>query len=212
VALGRDGKLYFAGFTDGGNAIYGRDPQNIARVLGGTELISTDAYNTPYNISGAKALAWYGRFNPASGALERGQWLLTRLSDGKGNSISIRAIDAAADGSMLIAGDSSCCMQGRDTMQLNGVTLGSYEGGEPFVLLVRPDFGARELWSALAAPGTSAGGSPATAVALGTDRLVVGVTFTPRGTAPQRGLLVADAIQPAPAGDSDGYVLLMPRP
>ncbi|MBX0330579.1 hypothetical protein K2Z83_23255 [Oscillochloris sp. ZM17-4] len=212
VALGRDGMLYFAGFTDGGNAIYGRDPQDIARKLGGAELISSDAYNTPSNISGAKSLAWYGRFDPDSGALERGQWLLTRLSDGKGNSISIRAVDAAADGALLVTGDSSCCMQGRDTMQLNGVTLGGYEGGEPFALLLRPDFGARQLWTALAAPGTSAGGSPAAAAALGADRLAVGVTFGPRSAAPQRGLITVAPLQAAPAGLTDGYYLLMPRP
>jgi hypothetical protein len=212
VTLGRDGMLYFAGFADGGNAIYSRDPQNIARALGAAELISTDAYNTPYNLSGAKALSWYGRFNPASGALERGQWLLTRLSDGKGNAISVEAIDAAADGSVLIAGDSACCLQGRDTMQLNGAALGGYEIGESFVLLVRPDFGARQVWTALAAPGTSAGSSPATAATLGVGRLAVGVTFTPRSVAPQRGLITTGGIQTAPAGGTDGYVVVMPRP
>lgn len=212
VALGADGMLYFAGYADGGNAIYGRAPQDIGRKLSGAELISFDSYNTPSNISGARALAWYGRFDPASGALERGQWLLTRLSDGKGNSIGVRALAAAPDGALLLVGESYCCIQGRDTMRLNGVALGGYEGGEPFALLVRPDFRARQLWTALAAPGASAGGSPATAAAIRADRLALGVSLTPRGSAPERGLVSFDPLQAAPAGGSEGYFLLMPRP
>jgi hypothetical protein len=97
-------------------------------------------------------------------------------------------------------------------MQIEGVTLGSYESGEAFVLLVRPDFGQRQLWTALAAPGTSAGSSSAAAAAIGPDRLAVGLAFTPRGTPPERGLVTFGAIQPAPAGNSEGYFLLMPRP
>jgi hypothetical protein len=212
VSLGRDGKLYLAASTDGGNSIFGRDPQNIGRGLGGQELVSFDSYNTPSNLSGAPSLAWYGRFRPDTGALERGQWLLSRLGDGKGNSISIRAIDAAPDGAVLLTGDTACCIQGRSTMQFAGVTLGSYESGEAFVLLVRPDFGQRQLWTVLAAPGTSAGRSSAAAAAIRADRLAVGISLTPRSAAPQRGLVTFGAIQPAPAGDSEGYFLLTPRP
>lgn len=212
VSLGRDGKLYLAAFADGGNAIYGRDPQNIGRALGGQELVSFDSYNTPSNLSGAPSLAWYGRFRPETGALERGQWLVARLGDGKGNSISIRAIEAAADGAVLITGDTACCIQGRSTMQFAGVSIGSYESGEGFVLLVPPDFGQRRLWTVLAAPGTSAGASSAAAAAVGADRLAVGITLTPRSAAPQRGLVTFGAFQPAPAGDREGYFLLAPRP
>jgi hypothetical protein len=212
VALGQDGMLYFAGFVDGGNAIYGRDPRAIGRTLGAEELISFDAYNTPYNISGAKALAWYGRFDPASGALKRGQWLLTRLNDGKGNSIAIKAIAAAADGTVLIGGEAYYALQGRSAMRLNGAALGGYEAGEPFTLVASPDLSTRQLWTALAATDTSAGGSPATAVAIDADRLLVGVSFSPRTSLPQRGLITARAIQAAPAGDKEGYLLLMARP
>lgn len=215
VALGADGKLYLAGWTDGGNSIYGRDPRDVARRLGSGELITFDAYNDPFNISGAKSLAWYGRFDPATGTLELGQWLLTRLSDGKGNSISIRALDAAADGTLLIAGDTAASIQGRTGMQLGGVTLGGYESGEPFLLLVRPDFRQRLIWTALAAPGTSAGGSPAGAAAISGTALAVGTTLNPRGSGTPRGLVTLGEPLQAGAATSDaseGHFVVLPRP
>lgn len=213
VTVGRDGKLYFAGWTDGGNAIYGRDPRDLGRRLGAQELITFDNYNNPFNISGAKSLAWYGRFEPASGALLGGQWMLTRLSDGKGNSISIRAIDAAEDGTLLVAGDSAYAIKGRVGMQLGGVTLGDYEGGEPFFLVMSPDLRARRLWTALAAPGTSAGGSPLRGAAIRAGVLAVGGTLSQRTSAPPRALFTTpDGPRPALAGGAEGYLLTMPTP
>jgi hypothetical protein len=215
VAVGADGKLYFAGWTDGGNAIYGRAPQDLARRLGPAELASFDGYNTPFNLSGAKSLAWYGRFEPDSGALLRGQWLLTRLGDGKGNSIGVGAIDAAADGTVAIAGGSAATIAGRAGMQLAGVELGAYELDEPYLLVVSPDFSARRLWTAFAAPGASAGGSPATAVAIRGGAVALGATLNPRATAPPRGLVTtAGAPQPANAspGAPEGYFALLRTP
>jgi hypothetical protein len=213
VTIGRDGKLYFAAWTDGGNAIYGRDPRDLSRRLGGQELIKFDNYNDPFNISGAKSLAWYGRFEPDSGALLRGQWLLTRLNDGKGNSISIRAIDAAEDGTLLLAGDSAYAIKGRVGMQLGGVTLGDYESGEPFFMVMSPDLTARRLWTALAAPGTSAGSSALRGAAIRAGVLVAGGTLSQRASAPPRALFTsADAPQPALVGGAEGYLLTMPTP
>lgn len=212
VAMGADEKLYFAGFTDGGNSIYGRYPLDMGRRLSGAELVKFDGFNDPYNISGAKALAWYGRFDPASGALLRGQWLLTRLSDGKGNSIGISAIAADADGTLAIAGDAAFALPNRAGMSFAGVALGAYELGEPYLLVVSPDMSARRLWTALAAPGTSAGGSPATGVAIRNGLVAMGATLNPRATAPARGLVTAGAApQPANASPNatEGYFLLI---
>lgn len=212
LALGADGLLYFAGFTDGGNSIFGRDPANLSRVLSTSELITFDQYNNPFNLSGAKSLAWYGRFDPATGALLRGQWLLTRLSDGKGNSITIRALAAAADGTLLVVGDTACCLQGRSAMQLFGYTLGNYELGEPFALVVSPDFGQRRLWTALAAPGATAGSSPAIAAALTNDRLVLLVNVKPNTTNTRALVTVGNPVFTASNGGREGYYLLMARP
>jgi hypothetical protein len=208
LAMGGDGMLYVAGFTDGGNSIFGRDPADINRVLSTSELIKYDSYNNPFNISGAKSLAWYGRFDPASGTLLRGQWLLTRLSDGKGNSISIQGLAAAADGTLAVVGSAACCLQGRSTMQLFGQTLGSYESGEPFVLIVHPAFTQRYVWTALAAPGATAGSSPAIAAAITADRIAVAVNFTPAGS---RALVTTGyPVFATGLGGTDGYYVTMP--
>ncbi len=212
LTFGADGMLYVAGFTDGGNSIFSRDPADLTRALTSNELIKFDVYNNPFNLSGAKSLAWYGRFDPVSGALLRGQWLLTRLSDGKGNSISIKALAAAADGTLLITGDSSCCIAGRSGMQLFNQTLGNYEAGEPFILVVSPDFTQRRLWTALAASGATAGGSPGVAAAIGADRIVVGVQFTPNTASTRNLITTGNPAFPARHGGRDAHYLVMPRP
>ncbi|WP_322814886.1 hypothetical protein [Chloroflexus sp.] len=210
LAIGDDGMLYFAGFTDGGNSIFGRDPADINRVLSKSELIKYDAYNDPYRISGAKSLAWYGRFDPVSGTLLHGQWLLTRLDDGKGNSISIKGLAAAADGTLVVVGSTACCLQGRRTMQLFGQVLGNYEIGEPFVLIVHPAFTQRYIWTTLAAPGKTAGSSPAIAVAVTADRIAVAVNFTNNDASSRALVTTGNPVFATGLGGKDGYYVTMP--
>lgn len=212
LAMGDDGMLYFAGYTDGGNSIFGRDPANINRVLSQSELIKYDAYNDPYRISGAKSLAWYGRFDPVSGTLLRGQWLLTRLNDGTGNSISIRGLAAAADGTLVVVGSTACCLQGRKNMQLFGQVLGEYKIGEPFVLIVHPEFTQRYVWTTLAAPGKTAGSSPAIAAAVTADRIAVAVNLNldPTSTESRALVTTGNPVFATVLGGNDGYYVTMP--
>ena len=214
LAMGDDGMLYFAGDTDGGNSIFGRDPADINRVLSKSELIKYDAYNDPYRISGSKSLAWYGRFDPASGTLLRGQWLLTRSDDRKGNSISIRGLAAAADGTLVVVGSTACCLEGRRTMRLFGQMLGEYRIGEPFVLIVHPEFTQRYLWTTLAAPGKTAESSPAIAVAVTADRIAVAVNLKKSDikSDPKSQALVitGNPVFATGLGKNDGYYVTMP--
>ena len=78
----------------------------------------------------ARSLVWYGRFEPATGALIQGQWLLTRLTDGSGNSIRIRGIDAAADGTIAIAGDTAFAIQvvPRGDLGVDSADLAAWRG------------------------------------------------------------------------------------
>lgn len=97
-------------------------------------------------------------------------------------------------------------------MQLFGQTLGNDELGEPFALVVNPDFGQRRLWTALAALGSTVGSSPVVAVAITGDRLVLAVNLTPN-TANTRALVTAgNPAFPASNGGREGYYLLMARP
>ncbi|MBC8097799.1 MAG: hypothetical protein H7Y11_00005, partial [Armatimonadetes bacterium] len=204
VAIGGDGALYFSGYVDGGNAIYGRSPQDVSVALSADQLIKTDAYNDPYNISGAKALGWYGRFDAATGILARGQFLLTRLSDGKGNSISIKALTASATGEIYISGEAYFSIEDRANRQVGGITVGDYAGGEPFVLVTSADLTQRLFWTPFAATGKSAGGSPAYGVGVGGGFAAVGGTL--KLTEGQRTITVTPTQPNVGGGDSDGYL------
>ncbi len=202
VSIGRDDRLYFAGYTDGGNTIFQRNPKNISQ---GAALVSTDQYDTPYNISGAKALAWYGRFNAANGNLELGAFLLTRLSDGKGNSIAIESITADENGVVYAAGEAYASLEARSTRQVALTTVGNYEGGESFVFVVSPNFAKRLYWSPFAAPDKSAGGSPMRAIAVRGGAVAAGGIFTITGG---RETIRVNALQSAKGGGaSDGYAV-----
>jgi hypothetical protein len=211
VAIGRDGKLYFAGSINGGTgaSIFVLDPQNPAQKLGSNRNIETDTYNRATNVGSVK-MTWFGRYDPASGALELGSSLLTRLSSGRGNSIVVKAIAADETGQVFLAGDTACCLQNRDTRQVAGTTVGSYEGGEAFVLVVTPDLKQRLVWTPFAGPGTSAGGSPAVGIGTRGEMAAVAITLNQTTGSARRLITTAGALQAAPGGGADGYLAVWP--
>lgn len=209
VAIGRDGRLYLAGSINGGTgaSIFARDPQDVTSTPGATRNVASDGYNTAYN-TGSISMIWFGRYDPATGALDRGSSLLTRLPNGKGNSIAVRGITADEAGNLLLAGESACCAQNRDTMTVGGVAVGPYEGGEGFVAVLAPDLTVRRTWVAFSGPAPQTGGSsPATSIATRNGQAVTSLIFAPTST---RSLVTTDALQAAPAGGSDGYFAIWP--
>ena len=200
LALGRDGKLYFAGSINGGTgaSIFSRDPKSVSARLGSDRFITTDSYNTPSNVGSIK-MVWYGRYSPTTGALEQGSSLLTRLSSGSGNAIGVQAIMADEYGAIFLAGDASCCLQTRNTRQIAGVTVGPYASGEAYLLTVSPDSRQRLVWTPFAGPG-GAGSSPATAVSVRGNTAALGITIK------SGALITAHALQPAPGSTQDGYI------
>jgi fibronectin type 3 domain-containing protein len=209
IAMGRDGKLYMAGSINGGTgaSVFSRDPRDINESLG-DRLVKTDNYNNPTNIGSVK-MAWYGRFNPTSGELELAQSLLTRKEDGSGNSISIKAIAADESGRVFVAGSSSARLENRDARQVAGITVGGYEGSEPYFLAVQADFSQRIVWSPFAAPGTSAGGSPASGVGVRDGVAAVGITLNPKDSG-SRGLITHNALQDTQGSLPDAYLAVWP--
>lgn len=209
IAMGHDGKLYMAGSINGGTgaSVFSRDPRDINESLG-DRLVKTDNYNNPTNVGSVK-MAWYGRFNPTNGELELAQSLLTRLSSGSGNSISINAIAADETGRVFVAGTSFASLQNRDERQVAGITVGGYEGGEPYFLAVRADFSQRIVWSPFAAPGTSAGGSPASGVGVRDGVAAVAITLNPKDGG-SRGLITHNALQDTQSSLPDAYLAVWP--
>jgi hypothetical protein len=128
VVIGKDGNLYIAGQVYGGNHCFRYSPYSIttpAIVVGG------DNY---FNLSntGTEIHVFVGKLNPTTGEYLYGQTLTGRLSNGKGNSISIDqgGMDVDEDGKIYLAGAAA-----------SGLPLtmdhlpGEYTGGAYFIKL-----------------------------------------------------------------------------
>lgn len=180
VAIGNDGGLYFAGESAGGNTIYRFQSLDLAA---NAPNVSTDAFNSAYNTA-SNHITYIAKLDPATGAVQKGQLLLSRLSSTKGNTIRPTAITADEQGRVYVAGVSACCLQNRDALVFNGATLSPYAGGDPFVLVLSSDLRTRHLWFSAANGGKgevegiatygglTALGSRADAVPMALDRAV----------------------------------------
>lgn len=210
LAMGRDGALYFAGESHGGNTVFRHQPQDISA---SAPTVKSDPYNDPYNLNGAAPIGFYARFDPATGTMEKGQFLCTRLSSGKGNAARPRAIAADAQGNVVVAGAAACCIEGGPDRTVNGEpAMPTYAGGG-FVLVVSADFQQRLQWTAFNGPlGGGANGVAAAAAQSGI------VMLSQQSIDPQKNtstteipLLTFDALLPSPGGGaSDAWLAVMP--
>ena len=189
---GRDGALYFAGESAGGNSIFQREPQNLDGNPSGDRLVKTDKYHNPFNTS-SNHITFYARLDASSGALLKGQFVLSRLSSDKGNTIRPRAITADASGRVYVAGVTACCTAKRADQQLSGRTIPDYSGGEGFLLIVSPDFTQRLHWTPF-----SGGGDSLVAVRNGSAAFAT--------TMEKSEMITYNALQPSPATLDDGFV------
>ncbi len=182
IAVGRDDGLYFAGESAGGNTIYRRQSKALAETAPN---VSTDAYNTGYNTA-SNHITYIAKIDPANGRVLKGQLLLARLPDTKGNTIRPRAITADEQGRVYVAGVSACCTESRSALTLNGAPLSPYAGGDPFILVLSADLRTRHLWfsaanggkgetlGVAASRGLAAMGTRADAAPLALDRAAQG--------------------------------------
>jgi hypothetical protein len=198
IAIGRDGKLYFAGSINGGTgvSIFVRDPKDTSKGAGDRTVV-TDKYTNPFNVGSVKML-WFARFNPADGALELAQSLLTRRSDDKGNSIGASAITADTNGTIYLAGAASAFIAGRSQARVAGVQVGTYSGSDAYALVVSPDLRQRRLWIPFGGPAGGAGSAQAIAERGGLVALA--------GTVTNGSFATFDPLQAAPGGDNDAYL------
>lgn len=141
VAIGRDGELYSSYFVNGGTgfSIFYRDPYDLSEKVSGDRKIETDKYNTPTNINSIK-MSWYGRYNLKNGELIKGQSLLGRRDDGKGNSVDIKSITASADGTVIIAGDAAGKIANRDQQTIEGQKVSGYTPFDGYIATISSDF------------------------------------------------------------------------
>lgn len=209
LAIGGDGKLYYAGESHGGNTVHRRVPSDIAQLA---EVVKSDMYNDPYDLNGAAPITFYARMDPATGALEVGQFLVTRLSDGKGNAARPRAIAADAAGTVFVAGATACCIEEGTAKTVNGEPAMSeaYQGGG-FILVVASDFSQRLAWTTFR--GQTGNGETGVSLAAGVNVAVAFHQALEDATTSEQPLLTFDALQAAPGGGaSDGWLAVWPAP
>jgi hypothetical protein len=149
LCLGRDGYLYMAGESAGGNSIYRWNPKDLNA---SGNIITYDMYNTAYN-TGANHITYYCRMDPSNGDVLKGQFALARLTSTAGNTIRPRAIAADEGGYVYVGGSSAYQIQNRSAQRINGQLVPPYSGGDSFLLIVQPDFLLRKTWTVFSGPG-----------------------------------------------------------
>lgn len=211
LAIGRDGLLYYAAKSDGGNTVHRKQPRDLKVEVDNSAF---DPYNTPYGFKGANALGYYARFDPLTGDHLGGQFLLARKANtgedpaaAEANAAVPEQATALADGTMVIVGSSAYLLAGHDEKSVGGVKVGSYTAYEPFVLLVAPDFSQRLAWTAFTVSG------PGFARAVGVGDTSAALLFGQSHDDSAKGpLITVDALQPAPGGDAEAYLVVLPTP
>ena len=151
VSMGLDGMLYFAGEAHGGTTVFSKDPRDLSKDANN---IAHDDHSRPHNHNGAAPIGYFARFDPVTGEHLAGQFLVTRLSSGKGNAARIRYIEAREDGVVLLGGQSSCCIPGADTKTIEGQqAMPDYAGGA-FVMATDPSLASRLFWTTFSGDAT----------------------------------------------------------
>lgn len=147
LAIGRDGKLYFAGEAHGGETVFRQDPRDVTRPL--EALVAQDAYAQTSNLEGAAPMSFVSRHDLRSGVIERATFLLTRReSDGRGNAARPSALAVNEHGDVLLGGSAACCIEdGAKKTVMGQEAMPGYAGGAFFVLLDGDTF-ERRLWTA----------------------------------------------------------------
>lgn len=145
VAMGRDGELYFAGETAGGNTVFARDGRDVTRAAPN---VSTDKFNQASN-TGPAHLTYLARLDVATGQVKAGSMLLARLDTkgDQGNTIKPGAITADERGNVYVGGVSAYQIADRGRLTMNGRTLKPYAGGDAWILVTTADLRRRLLWT-----------------------------------------------------------------
>ncbi|MEH0937837.1 hypothetical protein [Micromonospora psammae] len=173
VSMGRDGKLYLAGVTDGGNSIFGRSAADVTRPAPN---VVVDKFTQPFNTGNAHQ-TYLARLDPSSGRQLAGQHLLARIDSkgDRGNTVTPYAVTADERGRVYAGGVSAYQIADRSRVALGGRRLASYAGGDAWVLVLSADLKRRLTWVVFTDGGAGAvrgvtAGSGVAAVAARVDK------------------------------------------
>lgn len=185
LALSRDGKLYVAGESAGGNTIWLRSSKNLDQPLA---IAKHDAFQHAYNTA-ANHITAVVRLDAKTGDSEAATLLLARLPNGKGNTIRPRAIAVDGAGTVYVGGASASNPPKSD---------GSFgrDGGGAF--LTAFDAGFQRVFAT-----TLAGSGSLQALAAG-EGIVAAV-----GLVEENDLATFKAFKQSVAGQSDGFIVVL---
>jgi len=142
VSMGRDGKLYFAAFSAGGNTIFLKQSNDLTVSANNA---TPDSYQNAFNTA-SNNITYAARLDPSSGLVEQGSLVLTRLDNTKGNTLQPYAIAADEAGRVYLGGAAAYQLDKRNTLTLSGFTLPRYRGSDGFALVFSPDMQKRLTW------------------------------------------------------------------
>jgi hypothetical protein len=173
VAVGGDGKVVVAGESAGGNSVFRWNGLDLATP---TRMVC-DAYDDPYNSKSAH-MVYYAKIDASAGRVINGQFAFPRQVTGVTNTFRVRdgSLDVDADGNIYIGGQAYSYIPNRDTNQINGVPVGTYDGqsADMTLLQVSADLRRRIRFTPLA--GATPGGGFASAIAVKGDRVAIAGT------------------------------------
>ena len=144
VAMGRDGRLYLAGETAGGNTVFARSAADPGRPAPN---VTTDEFSRASNTGNAH-YTYLARFDPASGRQLAGQVVISRIDSkgDRGNTVKPFAVTADEAGRIYAGGVSAYQIAGRSRVTLGGRRLAPYAGGDAWVLVLSTDLRKRLTW------------------------------------------------------------------
>ncbi len=200
LAMGRDNRLYLAAESAGGNSIFRYNPKNLSL---NAPNVKYDAYTDPYNTK-SNHITYYTRLVPATGEILAGQFVLSRLSSGGGNTIRPRAITADELGNVYIGGASAAAIANRSPVNLtiSGQPIGAYSGGDGFLFVAAPDLKSRRIWTTWTG---STSGSTATVMGVGVFQNSAAIVSTSNGSA-----ITVNPLQTTNRGGSDIFFSVFP--
>ena len=182
--IGDDGKLYVVFEVDGGNHILRYDPFGNTTPV---SIVGGDAFSEFYNTN-TEPKVFVGRYDVATGAYQRGQQFVARLTSTKGNTVRPKNGDIAANsaGAVWVVGESAWGIPITTEHQ-----PGAYIGGA-FTLVLSPDFIQRQLVERLTRGKSHA-------VALGPNDVWIS------GGSTSNEMFLNNALQPSATGSKRGW-------
>lgn len=176
--------------------------------LAADKTLSLDNY-TNFSNTGAGSFTFYAQINPNNGDVIKGQYLLTRLSAGGGNSYTPGAITVDGEGNVYVGGTAAASLPDRSNQQINGNPVAGYSGGDVALFSASIDLGTRNFWTPFTTnSGTSGSNGSVVGVAAGEGFQVLlatakhpGALFAENGATPLGGddiyLAVVDITNPS---------------